>query len=296
MARTNTAMIDRMVEGLYMSARIDRADFERKAGDNSIRKTFDLYVKPFIAKEEEKKMRTGLCAIVSRQVDPNAKIEHFPEEQLRQVLYLEVPKKVLQYVASAVPIASGAIPETKQRQKRGNLFKSSSMVYKDKRANLPKLGMTEECSPEPAAKRTRHAAEDDIGLISLAVEEEAPKFSKAVLPSNFFDVASEMFQEFLFMEIDDIVVSSAFFATITNQVCANYGLETFAETSTAFPVIERRLKARHYISIEDFLYDFEQLFSNIIKYYPKGHAAVEKAEELRTLFDTRWAEARKKLR
>jgi hypothetical protein len=42
--------------------------------------------------------------------------------------------------------------------------------------------------------------------------------------------------------------------------------------------------------MEDFVYDFNQLFTNILTYYPESHAAYPKAVELSKLFQERWQE------
>lgn len=51
-----------------------------------------------------------------------------------------------------------------------------------------------------------------------------------------------------------------------------------------------KLQNREYLSIDDFLHDFSQLFANILKYYAESHPAYKKAIELRNLFDQKWTE------
>mmetsp|Transcript_3510 Transcript_3510/g.5796 ORF Transcript_3510/g.5796 Transcript_3510/m.5796 type:complete len:95 (-) Transcript_3510:1152-1436(-) len=79
-----------------------------------------------------------------------------------------------------------------------------------------------------------------------------------------------------------------FFANITSINCKLYKLEAFSEQSHALPVIKEKLKNRAYISVEDFVYDFNQMFQNIFKFYPESHGAIQKAIELSKLFDERW--------
>lgn len=53
---------------------------------------------------------------------------------------------------------------------------------------------------------------------------------------------------------------------------------------------QEKLKNHAYCSIEDFVYDFNQLFTNIFTYYSESHPAYRKAVELSKLFQDRWQE------
>lgn len=39
--------------------------------------------------------------------------------------------------------------------------------------------------------------------------------------------------------------------------------------------------------MEDFVYDFHQMFANIFRFYSEAHPAFRKAQELSDLFETR---------
>ena len=55
-------------------------------------------------------------------------------------------------------------------------------------------------------------------------------------------------------------------------------------------VSQDKLKSRAYCSLEDFVYDFNQLFTNIFTYYPESSLPYRKAVELSKLFQERWQE------
>ncbi len=59
---------------------------------------------------------------------------------------------------------------------------------------------------------------------------------------------------------------------------------------------QAKLENRQYFSVEDFVYDFHQLFANIFKYYAETHPAYHKARELSQLFEARMAAASTKFR
>ena len=54
--------------------------------------------------------------------------------------------------------------------------------------------------------------------------------------------------------------------------------------------LQEKLKNQAYCSTEDFVYDFNQLFTNIFTYYSETHEAYRKAVELSLLFKERWKE------
>lgn len=54
--------------------------------------------------------------------------------------------------------------------------------------------------------------------------------------------------------------------------------------------MQEKLKNHAYCSIEDFVYDFNQLFTNIFTYYSESHPVYRKAVELSKLFQDRWQE------
>lgn len=45
---------------------------------------------------------------------------------------------------------------------------------------------------------------------------------------------------------------------------------------------------RSYLSIDDFENDFNQLFSNVLRYYPEEHEACQVALQLRETFQVKW--------
>ena len=44
--------------------------------------------------------------------------------------------------------------------------------------------------------------------------------------------------------------------------------------------------------MEDFEYDFHQMFSNIFEFFPSDHAAHKKAQELSMVFESNWAKSK----
>jgi hypothetical protein len=56
-------------------------------------------------------------------------------------------------------------------------------------------------------------------------------------------------------------------------------------------ISQDKLKGGQYFSVEDFVYDFNQMFANIFKHYSESHPAYRKAQELLRLFETRMAVA-----
>ena len=308
-----------MVANLFQSSQIVPEEFHRQ-GKQSIRKTFDVYIQPFSLSEEEKLLRSGLGRIMSTQLDPNASIVRIPLEQLQSVLHLEVPKRVIQYVPSSVPIVD---PANKPKQVRAKGVRGQQRPFKTVKRALPEVasiyadaddaGDGEQQTSKKARLSGRGGANEEEeyerrassgagthGRADAVEEEEEEDYrrrsAKSSTPSNFYAVVGPLFDEFWRMEFDNVQVTWAFFALITNMNCKDYQLEVFAEQSYSLAVIKDKLKAQAYCSIEDFVYDFNQLFTNIFTYYPASHEAVKKAVELSKLFEDRWKEILPKFR
>ena len=72
--RSNAAIVDSLVDNLFRSSMINKDEFHRKA-KQTIRKTFDVHLHPFVLSEEEKQLRTGLRNIMSNSVDLSAPVK-----------------------------------------------------------------------------------------------------------------------------------------------------------------------------------------------------------------------------
>ena len=68
--------------------------------------------------------------------------------------------------------------------------------------------------------------------------EQKLSIPKDKLPSNFYKVANELFEEFWAMEFDDVEITWAFFAKINFLNCKDYNLEDFAEESCSLAIIK----------------------------------------------------------
>lgn len=165
-------------------------------------------------------------------------------EDLERILILEVPKKVIKYTPSSNPL----IKEKKTRKpgSRGpRLPKNMSnikglpeiaSIYTD---DIDEQGMF---SSSSIHKRTYQDLNNDGGEYydtdddSIDIE-DSYLLNTYKLPENFYILVQELFDEFWAIEFDNIEVTWAFFAKITNYNCKEYNLETFAEESSSLPVI-----------------------------------------------------------
>lgn len=98
----------------------------------------------------------------------------------------------------------------------------------------------------PASKRTRMSKGgsgfDELDksrrVSTIDVEDEYEPVVRRSTPSNFYNVVGPLFEEFWAMEFDEVEVTWAFFALITNANCRDYRLEVFAEQSYSLAVIK----------------------------------------------------------
>eukprot|EP01032_Pedospumella_encystans_P020780 gene20780-23601_t len=236
-------------------------------------------------------------------MDVSAPVRPMSKDQIQLSLHLEVPKKVIQYVASSVPIIDTS---NKAKQVRQRVMRGPQRQARPQKRNMPEVASIYAEDPEvlvdddddgaPASKRTRMSkgGADDLDrnrrVAAIDVEEEYEPVVRRSTPSNFYTVVGTLFDEFWAMEFDDVEVTWAFFALITNANCKDYRLDVFAEHSYSLAVIKDKLKSRAYCSLEDFVYDFNQLFTNIFTYYPESSLPYRKAVELSKLFQERWQE------
>jgi hypothetical protein len=73
MFRTNEDVINSMISQLFRSAQTTEEEFHRRA-KQTIRKTFDAYVQPFVMPEEGKRLKIGLRGIMSVPIGQQATI------------------------------------------------------------------------------------------------------------------------------------------------------------------------------------------------------------------------------
>lgn len=96
----------------------------------------------------------------------------------------------------------------------------------------------------PSSKRTRTsnggAYEDEKSrrLSTIDVQEEYEPVVRRSTPANFYTVVEPLFDEFWALDFEEVEVTWAFFAIITNVNCKDYRLEVFAEQSYSLTIIK----------------------------------------------------------
>lgn len=269
----------------------------------------------------EKKFKTNLVEIVTKfPLDMSIKIEPLPLALLDSVLVLEPPKKVIQYVPTAVSSSSAAINQDSKLKAQKPRVSRGPKVVRPKRAQTETASIyAEEEKSAGIVKRSRLTEDADDEYSAEVVFDDSyyngrlgetvvsnVGMSRKRTPDNFEKVAGELFNEFWSLEFEDHEITWAFFAKITSLNCRDYNLPNFADTSYCLAVINVRclpfvyyidfvsqdkLKNNAYLSTEDFVFDFHQMFANILKYYDEAHPAYRKAIELSQMFETKWAVA-----
>lgn len=267
--------------------------------DNSatyIESNYDSYLLPFRLSNDERKIKTSIATLVKKPSDLT-EIRPFPPSQLVQVLHLVPPKRVIQYV----PTTEVVIDNKPAKQVRAKGVSRGPRQPKNPKRTQQELASIYAEEASYAAKRSKlnHDEEDEEEDYASEAEDFMLKGGSSALahrpsklPANFEQVAGALFEEFWGMEFEDTEVTWAFFAKITALNCKDYKLDNFAESSSSLAVIKDKLRGGAYVSTEDFVYDFHQMFANVFKYYPESHPAHKKAQELRRLFDTRMEAAR----
>ncbi len=130
-------------------------------------------------------------------------------------------------------------PQRQARPQKRNMPEVASIYAED-----PEVLVDDDDDGAPASKRTRMSkggAEDlDRGrrVAAIDVEEEYEPVVRRSTPSNFYTIVGTLFDEFWAMEFDDVEVTWAFFALITNANCKDYRLDVFAEHSYSLAVIK----------------------------------------------------------
>ena len=175
-------------------------------------------------------------------------------------LQMEAPKKVIQYMASNVPIVDPA-SKTKQVRAKATGGRGPQRQFKTaaiKRALPEVASIYNECnedesdSEQPASKKSRLSMSKSSGEDAEAssrrslqpsntdIEYEAPA-RKSAIPKNFYTIITPLFEEFWNMEFENDEVTWAFFAVITNLNCREFKLEAFAEQSYSLAIIKVRI-------------------------------------------------------
>lgn len=171
-------------------------------------------------------------------------------DQFLPSLHLEVPKKVIQYVAAAAPIVD-PVMKSKQVRAKGARGPQKQFVKTAKRS-LPEVASIYNEAPEegsdteqPAQKKTRSSlgrgnGDDGEAIKSIAIKAEVPHevVNRRAIPKNFYTVVAPIMDEFWNMEFDNEEVTWAFFALITHLNCKDYRLNAFAEQSYSLTVIK----------------------------------------------------------
>jgi hypothetical protein len=141
---------------------------------------------------------------------------------LESVIKLEAPKQVREYTAG--PEIKGGRGSRGKRQSGAGTKRNSSETDLTKSNDLKKSkssAVTVDLSPS--------------NLQQIAIDTTS-KFSHT-LPVNFYEIGSQLFDEFWNLQFDDKEVNFAFFANITIHNCRDYGLTTFSEHSYSLGVI-----------------------------------------------------------
>jgi hypothetical protein len=229
-------VVEQIIGNFYKNANIDRQDFHRQAKQN-IRKDFDSYILPFHLNANEKKMKSNILNIINRPLDANAQILQFPPLLLESVLFLEPPKRVIQYVPVAAP---PAYVEPKQKPAKVKILRGPQKPKPIKRST-PEVASIYAEEESQALKRAKATDDDDEVEMDVypSDNEDTPAHDVyRKTPSNFEAVAGGLFEEFWRMEFEDDEVTWAFFAKITSANCKDYKLNTFADTSSSLAVIK----------------------------------------------------------
>jgi hypothetical protein len=252
MLQNSDDLIDALVDNLFRSSQLNKDEFHRKVR-NTTKKTFDNYVLPFILTEEDKTTRSGLRGIITSSSDPGSMLPSLYLEQYLPALHLEVPKKVLQYVQSSVPI----VDPTKAKQvQKTRVARGPQKQFKTTKRALPEVASIYANAQDndnseddlPASKKSRMSVAksqleeaDSRRVIPVQheyVDNEPPL--RRTIPKNFYTIVAPLFDEFWKMEFDNDEVTWAFFAVITSMNCADYKLSAFAEQSYSLAIIKVR--------------------------------------------------------
>ena len=217
------------------------------------------------------------------------------------VLRLEVPKKVIQYSGANYleeQNDSSIKMKPKVRGKRGpkpfrqsDRSTESASIYADNKKQ--EADSTNIIHPNKRIRKNEN--ELIIEQETLSSHSDNNK-QLAKIPTNFDIVAKEFFDYFWKLEFDDKEVNNALFAKITILNCKDFNLTTFADKSYCLPIIKERLEKNAYLAMEDFVFDFQQMFANILEFYPETHAAYQTAKELIIIFSEKWKEAKMKFK
>ena len=175
--------------------------------------------------------------------------------QLEAVLFLEPPKRVIQYTPSAsaaLAVASStAAADAKLKQQAKPKFVRGPRVAKNVKRSQPEMASIyaeADGGQQASNKRSRlnedeeedvyPSDSDDHHHLSATTSFGRADTGRRLLPMNFDKVMGDLFDEFWNMEFDDHEVTWAFFAKITALNCKDYKLANFAETSSSLAVIK----------------------------------------------------------
>ena len=298
----NSDILNKIFSDFYRSSGLNKAELEKTVNQNVI-KSYDAYILPLKLSNEEKCVKTQIGAIIRHPV-PAVVHPLFPVQMLQEVLNLQPPKKVIAY--SGPSHAEAPIVKEKPKRSHGRSRASRNRLSREAPSEVASIYAEEESKPavNRAAQNKRQKVNKEENEMVVEndyhngreEEHEEVQHNISRIPGNFYDVATEVFNSFWHLEFEDQEINFAFFAKITSINCKDFKLEAFADTSSSLAVIREKLEGKQYLSAEEFVYDFHQMFDNIFLYYTSNHPAYKKAIELSVAFEERWKVAQPTLK
>ncbi len=108
------------------------------------------------------------------------------------------------------------------------------------------------------------------------------------------EAMQSVFDKFWSYDFVDTTVKTMFRNRISQANCKQVGLQTFAEEALSLRVIQERLGKNFYNNALEFQNDFRLMFHNLFTYFPPDSAVYMKAQELSEMFESLWAECKRK--
>lgn len=240
------SLLKEIHEQLLLSTGLRKDDFSAYKQRLESRPTFEDYVFPHKLTAAEAKVKTDFAKFVSADTPIESSSEitliefgiflliysvRFTDlfcsysENVRHILHLAVPKKVIEYAGPDTYDASdptkGKLTKGKRIPKQRKSTQDAASIYDD----------------EPASKKQKSSS-TSIDTIVLKKPPKVEPKQIVGLPSNFSILVKPFFEDFWKLEFDDTEVTWAFFAKINSSNCAEYKLSAFAEQSTSLAVIK----------------------------------------------------------
>jgi len=280
------------------------------------------WIAPHTLNDLSQKRSTSIASIALSSGASSSSVAFitFPPGELLNVLTLSIPPKMKDYKltkggveydpsrpvvvdpksskVTAAATTTAAVRAVVATSTNTTSVKATTSIAKAKKRNTISVPTSSSWQEREEKQTKRRRSEFSQELAAMSAMNDMNTQSVA---TNLVEVITDVHAVFWEMTFDQ-ANNDVFFSVITPQRCSLLGMadyfQKFPHLDQAFtlPFIKEKLDQNKYRSHEEFVYDFRQMFDNVIIYFPEGSSQSLKAKELKIVFEDKWALSEKLLK